>query len=108
MPRRESALKLLGARYYDAASGRFASVDPIAAHARGESPYVYGGNRPLSAMLEGIPRESVPTAQRLIDMFATNQLTAFEAPPPTQAEEIASLKLQGAMKQAAASQQIEV
>jgi len=65
------------------------------------------GRRPRSTLLDGIPSADAPTAQRLIDMFAANQLTAFEAPPPTQAEEIASLKLQGAMKEAAMSQRIE-
>lgn len=61
------------------------------------------GRRTEAALLEGIPQGSVATAKRLIGIFAANRLTAFEAPDPTVAEEIATLELQAAIKNASVS-----
>ncbi len=50
----------------------------------------------------GVPAESVPAAKQLIDLFAANGLTAFDASDPTTMQELAILKRQASLKRAAA------
>ena len=55
-----------------------------------------------AALLQGVPAESVPAAKQLIDLFAANGLTAFDASDSTTMQELAILKRQASLKRAAA------
>ncbi len=86
----ETGLYYFGARYYDAWSGRWMSVDPLASKYPGWSPYNYGTDNPL--LLIDINGDSVVTisGQQWIQPTAITvtpenqgQISAFSVPSLT-------------------------